>query len=241
MIRTLAIVAGASFVIGAVCLGGAAALAGPDLAKSNFWQELEGVPGVDVEVDNGAPAVTQARELTGFTSIDVGGGLDTEITVGPAFKVEVIGPQPDLILTELDGTTLSIHPQRRNWWRGTPRTHIRVSLPALEGVTSSSGANVGVTGVTGGDLTLEASSGASLDIAGTCAAISAEASSGGSLDAAELVCATGSAEASSGGSVEVHVTGTLNIEASSGGSIDAAGDPTIGDISLSSGGSFDHE
>lgn len=239
MIRTLAIVAGASFVVAALCLGGAAALVGPDLAKSDFWRELEGVPGVEVEVDTGAPSVTQLRELTGFTSVDIGGGLDAEITVGPEFKIEVIGPEPDLITTELDGTTLDIYPRPRNWWRGTPRTHVRVSLPVLVGAGASAGASMGVTGMTGGDVTLDASAGASLDIAGTCNAISAEASSGGHIDAEQLICASGSAGASSGGSLEVHVTGPLNVDASSGGSVEAAGNPQLGEISLSSGGSFD--
>jgi hypothetical protein len=111
-------------------------------------------------------------------------------------------------------------------------------MPSLAAIDASSGAEVNASGITAGDMALEASSGADLAIVGACRSLSASVSSGARINARELSCESGSVDASSGADAAVTVSGVLNVDASSGASVVASGDPHIGDISLSSGGSL---
>lgn len=234
MFRSLAIVAGVSVVIAAAAFAGAFALGGRDLTQRGSWEIVAPWDGADHRA--GGPSRQQTRDLTGFDRVTVAGGLSAEITAGQGFKVEVEGADPATVVTELDGSELSIRPRRNGWWGRSAHALVKVSLPAAREVSSAAGAQVRLAGVAGGDLALEASSGAELIASGACGALDAQASSGASLDAAALTCAKGEADASSGAHAGVSVTGPLDVTASSGGTVFAGGDPQIGQVSLSSGG-----
>lgn len=184
------------------------------------------------------PAFAETRNLSGFTSVEANAGTDVEVTVGGAYSVDVSGPGADRIVTRISGRTLVVERQRGLHWGVSPRARVRVSMPRAEGLSASSGADLIVTGVNGGDIALDASSGADLRVSGRCASFTADASSGADIHAQELICENGSVEASSGADARVHATGRLNVEASSGGGVVAYGNPGIGNIDLSSGGSF---
>jgi hypothetical protein len=94
------------------------------------------------------------------------------------------------------------------------------------------------TGIDSARISLASSSGADLRASGRCGAFSADASSGSDIHAHELRCENGSVDVSSGADVRIYASGRLNVDASSGGGVVAYGDPGIGDIDLSSGGSL---
>src|SRR5579883_3346870 len=131
MIKNLAIIAGASFVLAAVCLGGAAALGGPYLFGDHHWDRGWGHwnqrwgywdggwtsrgrdGGWDDHGDtNGVPAsdgATATRDIA-WSGAD---GLDVEIpanvqftqAAGPA-KLTVSGPRELVDQVELSGSRL---------------------------------------------------------------------------------------------------------------------------------------
>jgi len=185
-----------------------------------------------------APAAAEVRNLSGFTKVDASAGTDVTVVVGAAFRVEVTGPGADRIQTNVQGDTLHVRPTPGFHWGRRPPAEIRVTMPSVSGLSASSGADLDATGLNGGDVSLDSSSGADLEAAGTCRALNASASSGADINARRLVCESGSADVSSGADIVLHITGTLNVDASSGGDVTAVGDPRIGDISLSSGGSL---
>ncbi len=185
-------------------------------------------------------ANAEDRPLTSFTKVSASAGTHVELQVGPAFHVSVEGRDADRIVTRVSNGTLIVEPVRTIGfsWRGRRDALVRVSMPALDGLDASSGAHIEAQGVTAGALMLDASSGAMLEAAGVCENFTADASSGAHIDAAGLQCQTGSVDVSSGAQAHVFATGRLNVDASSGGDVIASGDPEIGDISLSSGGSL---
>lgn len=185
-----------------------------------------------------APAAAEVRSLSGFTKVDASAGTDVTVAVGPAFRVEVTGPGADRIQTTVQGDTLHVRPTPGFHWGRRPRSEVRVTMPSVSGLSASSGADLEATGLNGGDVSLNSSSGADLEASGTCRSVTASASSGADIDARRLVCESGSVNVSSGADIVIHVTGTLNVAASSGGDVTAVGDPRLGDISLSSGGSL---
>lgn len=184
-------------------------------------------------------AFAEPRNLSGFTGVSASAGTDVTVTIGQSFSVDVSGPGADRVITRVSGDTLLIG-RRSSWfsWGASRRAEVRVTMPRIEALSASSGADLIATGVNGGDIALESSSGADLRVSGRCASFNAEASSGAGLHAQDLRCETGSVEASSGGDARVFASGRINVEASSGGGVVAYGNPGVGNIDTSSGGSF---
>lgn len=183
-------------------------------------------------------AHAEERSLSGFTRVAASAGTHVEVAVGPNFRVEVTGADPARVITRVSGDTLVVSPQRGNWRGRIRNTRVRVTMPAIEGLDVSSGAQISASGLNSPRVTLEASSGARLTASGVCGAFRADVSSGADIFAQTLRCEAGSAGASSGARVRIHASERLDVRASSGGSIIGHGDPRLGDVSLSSGGSF---
>lgn len=234
MFRTLAIIAAISFAIAVFCFAGGIAIAGPEFAKSELWKEFVGN---EDDLESNGPVVTQSRDLNGFTDVVASGGLKVNIATGPDFNVEVIGKNPQAVQTEVRGANLVIRPQgHHGWWRSNSLPFVKISMPAIGSINSSAGADVNATGINSAALTLEASAGAQLQASGACDALKTEASSGAQIDATSLACKTGNSAVSTGAQTRIYITGLLNVDASTGGIVHAAGNPTRGQISLSTGG-----
>lgn len=183
-------------------------------------------------------AHAEQRSLSGFDRVSASAGTQVEVAVGPAFSVDVSGRDADRIVTRVSNGALIVEPVRGWSWRGRRDALVRVTMPAVTGLEASSGARLNAVGVAGGSVSLEASSGANLDVAGVCSSFNADASSGASIAAAGLRCENGAVDVSSGARAHVFATGRLDVDASSGGDVIASGNPGIGNIDLSSGGSL---
>lgn len=178
------------------------------------------------------------RDVGPFTAVQASAGTDVEVVVGPALSVDVSGRDADRIATRVSGNTLVVEPVRGWSWRGPRHAQVRVTMPRVEGLAASSGADLTATGVNGGAIALESSSGADLNVSGSCASFTADASSGADIHAQNLRCENGSVDVSSGADARVYASGRLDVDASSGGGVVAYGNPGIGSIDLSSGGSL---
>lgn len=186
-------------------------------------------------------ADTQTYDLSGFNAISVSAGITAEIDVGGDYSIRAEGSSDALerLDIRLRGDELKIGRKHRfgfNWGRNE-RVTVYVTLPALNGLGVSSGADAEATGVNANRFNLDASSGASVDVSGACKDINVDASSGASADASALECERGTADASSGASVRLFTSQSINADASSGGSIRVYGNPANTNIDRSSGGS----
>ncbi len=184
-------------------------------------------------------ASAEQRPLSGFTRVAANAGTNVEVVVGPAFSVDVTGRDADRIVTRVSGDRLIVEPVRSNSWfqRGPRDARVRVTMPRVEGLSASSGADLTATGIDSPNIVLDSSSGADLRVSGRCGSFTADASSGSDIRAEGLRCENGSVDVSSGADVRVYASGRLNVDASSGGGVVTYGDPGLGDVDLSSGGS----
>lgn len=182
-------------------------------------------------------AHAETRNVTGFTKVSASAGTDVEVTVGGGFSVEVTGRDANRIITRVSGDTLIVEPVRGWSWRGR-QANVRVTMPRVDGLSASSGSDLVATGVNAGAISLDSSSGADLRVSGTCSSFTADASSGADLHAQNLRCENGSVDASSGADARVYASGRLDVDASSGAGVVAYGNPGIGNVDLSSGGSL---
>ncbi|WP_332702094.1 head GIN domain-containing protein [Devosia sp.] len=218
-------------------------------------------------------AFAQSRDfdLTGFDRVDIATGLDARVTLGDSFSVSAQSRSQDALdnlrLTVEDGVLQARFEQSfldfiiRGGLVGMLLSSgnavtVDITLPALAGVSASSGADVDLPGIRADQLDLDASSGADIsasdavlghvkiasssgadiELSGTAETVDAEASSGAGIDAEDLVASTVTVAASSGASLSVHATASLRAEASSGGDIGVSGNPATREVDESSGG-----
>jgi hypothetical protein len=207
---------------------------------------------------------TQTRPVPAFHAINVGTGIELDLSAGRSQHVEVSASTDEYrnyIETTVQDGVLTLrykNPEGRSQRNDRTNKHLRVAVTAdeLTALTAGSGSSVrtagdfdaaefkldvssGATVKAGLDtqaLTVHQSSGSTADLSGRATSLSVESSSGASFDAADLKTDHCRAEASSGSSVSIAVKDDLVAQASSGGSIRYKGSPQL-TKRTSSGGS----
>lgn len=209
-----------------------------------------------------AQADSEVRDLTGFSGIDVSGGIDLDIRIGDEFHVEVEADDDDVeeILTEVRGDTLHLRIDRDDFWNGFDDYSALIVLPALTEVEASGGSDVRVIGtVTGAKFDLSTSGGSDIEIdlaveeldvsmsggsdvelSGTANMATIRNSGGSDLDARDLRVNHAELRASGGADVAITVLETLDARASGAADITYYGDPEVLDSDESGGSDIRH-
>ncbi|HUF72779.1 MAG TPA: head GIN domain-containing protein [Gammaproteobacteria bacterium] len=200
---------------------------------------------------------SELRELSGFTGIHAGGGIDLHVLQGADFRVEITEGDPADLVTEVSGTTLEIHPRRGlggffNWGAGH---EVSVTLPVLETLRAGGGTDVEVSGEIGGEslqlassggsdieirvavrhLEVDVSGGSDVDLSGTADSATLKASGGSDLDAAGFRVRDARVESSGGSDIVIGVEERLSGSASGGSDIVYSGNPRTVDVDTSGG------
>lgn len=210
-------------------------------------------------------AETRTYDLAAFHAIDIQTGINATVVRGDDQSVTAETRSSDT-LTDLkvevvDGTLKAYVDRSFFDFRLFDLRQIRmtITVPALDTVSASSGADVQVDGLAGQNVRVDVSSGADLDVinvaaetidigvssgadaslAGTCGTARVSVSSGSNLNAATLECRAVDADASSGADADVFASAELRADASSGGDITVHGNPAKRDTDESSGGDVD--
>ena len=191
--------------------------------------------------------VTEERNIGGeFTKVKGSAGLDVYLTKGSENKVVVEADENlmEFIETEIRNDRLTIG-TKRSIGRSKAKK-VYVTYVELTEIAASSGSDVIVNSVvknenisldasSGADLELEvfakniyieSSSGADIKVRGKATKLKAKSSSGSDIDAEELLVINCDADASSGADITVNVKGELETEATSGGTIRYYGNPS---------------
>lgn len=189
------------------------------------------------------PANAETRNVSGFTSVAAADRIRVEVNVGSSYRVDVAGADAARVRTSVANGTLRIRRTNRPWWGSTPPIDatVRVTMPRIEGLASSSGAELIATGITADNISLAASMGGELRAAGSCGNLDASAAMGGIIKAEALQCRDADVSASMGGEARVYASNRFEVSASMGGAVNVAGDGRAQDVSLSMGGSLDRD
>ena len=183
----------------------------------------------------------QSRDylLSGFSKVDASAGVNVILSQGP-YAVHAQSRHGDLsnLVLEVRGDTLKVGREQQwlNWGR-RPDYTVTVSAPDYQGIGASSGADVDGQGLSLRNLDVNVSSGADVDLAGSCTDLRVDVSSGADFDGSRLQCETASVGASSGGDADAYATRVARGDASSGGDITFHGRPASISKDTSSGGS----
>ena len=200
---------------------------------------------------------SESRTITqDFDRIDVSQGIDVYFTQDNevSLTIELDDNLHELLVTEVKDGVLDIYFDSPVFKRKSSKVY--VSGPRLYGVSASSGSSFESQNIIEtGDINLDCSSGADIDInlvadnvdissssgsdvnvQGRCNYVSADSSSGSDIDASELESLEGKANASYGSDLTIFVTEKVTANASSGADISVKGHPKETNIDKSSGG-----
>lgn len=184
-------------------------------------------------------AETRSFSFANFDRVNVAAGTEVILRQGP---FSVVAEQRDGNFDRLDikvrGDTLHVG-RKHSWWEfgSGPRYTVTITAPAYEEIDVSSGSSVFGQNLSFGELRVDASSGASIDLSGTCAGLRLNISSGASFDGERLECETARVDASSGARANAFAARSAQAGASSGASVVFHGKPAAFDKDTSSGGS----
>jgi hypothetical protein len=200
----------------------------------------------------------EARPLTGFAAIEVGGGIDLDVRQAQGFSVEVEAEgDPAEIVTELRDDTLVIRRKSSTsfffWNDDDARVH--VTLPTLASLTASGGSDVRTEGnfasdnlklvasggsdltiaVSAGSLEATASGGSDLRLSGSARSARVRSSGGSDLNASQLTAEEVDVQSSGGSDVMIAVRNSIVGSASGGSDVIYSGEPRTVDVDASGG------
>lgn len=192
-------------------------------------------------IEGSGNVVSKERNVQDFTKVEVSRGLDCEVTQGD--KTEVIVEADDNlqdgIITTVENGTLKITSKYGNY-RNVASKKIKVQMPKIVALESTSGSNLISTNTLKGDnislksssgsdleanveadkISLEATSGSNMTVGGKALEVTTHSSSGSTIDAEKLLANDITSESSSGSNSVVNPIVSLKAHASSGSSIE---------------------
>lgn len=199
------------------------------------------------------------RNLSGFHSVSVGGGLDLFLSRGDTFVVEVdTDEEPTDIITEVRDGTLDVRRDRAwfDFFGGHDEGEVYVTMPTLQALTASGGSDVRVEGSFAGDalrvtasggsdveldaavnsVEVQASGGSDVQITGTARSARVQSSGGSDVDAERFTADEANVESSGGSDVSIAVRNSIVGHASGGSDITYTGQPSSASVEASGGG-----
>jgi hypothetical protein len=183
--------------------------------------------------DNGPP-VTQTRNITTFTRLDVSGDLELEVRLfnrpDPGVRITAGEKAIDRIRTELDRGTLRISTKSRGLTIGPdPLGPVSISLgvPALVGLTVQDQADVMLTGLSAKTFELRVDGSGDIRAAGRVDDFTLEVDGSADSQLADLSTQTASVRIDGSGDTELTVHRTLDLVVEGSGDVTYHGRPAV--------------
>ena len=202
---------------------------------------------------------TEKRTINqAFTKVSVSRGIDVIIEQASVVDVEIEADENLIqhITTNVENGTLVVSSDENI--DSAEMETVRIKMPKIEGIETTSGANINSKSILKGNsiivksssgseisadleyenVTCEATSGSTITLAGKALSLNSSSSSGSNINSENLLTNTIDCEATSGSSTQVHALVSLKAKVSSGASIDYYGTPKNVSKEESSGGSI---
>jgi hypothetical protein len=162
---------------------------------------------------------TESRAVGSFSRIDLAGSPDVEVTIGPAISVAVTTDDNLLpfIATTVDGDVLRIDSKQS--YNTRLGVNVKITAPALKGVTVAGSGDIHVTGLTAGEMGAEVTGSGDITLKGAADRLRARITGSGDLRAGDLaakdvqvtVTGSGAATVRAGERLEASVTGSGDV------------------------------
>lgn len=239
MTRTLVLIAGVAFVVAIVCLGGAAALGGRELAEHGWTLRGGDFHGVHFTVDDdghgksvflagpssldgGGPTETREIAWSGDDSLDLEIPADLQFTQGPGpAKLLVTGPKGTVDRVRVSGANIDFDETPGNAQRVT----IVMTAPNLRHFTLDGDGKLSIAGFDQDKLDLELNGDNLAEVKGKARALSLDISGDGAADLAGLAVDAAEVRIEGSGRSTVAPTQKADLDISGDGEIDLTTHP----------------
>ncbi len=177
------------------------------------------------KVKGSGNVASERRDVNGFTGVDAGGIFTVEVTAGREYSVEVEADDNLLqhIRTRVSDGVLHISTTERVS-TSNPMV-VRISAPRIEELDASGVAKISLTGVEGGQLSLDSSGASKVKVAGSADRLLVDVSGASNIDASDLRVRSASVDASGAAKVSLNVAEELRADASGASRIVYSGQP----------------
>ncbi len=173
--------------------------------------------------------VSEERDLTGFTRLQVRGAIELELTAGKDFSVTIRtreGRMED-VTTEVDGDTLVLDMddgRRRSWWEDTD-VEVTITMPTLAELEVLGAVDGEIFAVDSDDIEIDVRGAADVEIEGECGTLTVDVRGAGDIDADDLKCKNVEVDVKGAGSASVYASESIDARVSGVASISVYGDP----------------
>ncbi|MCO6511267.1 MAG: DUF2807 domain-containing protein [Aridibacter famidurans] len=178
------------------------------------------------KVKGSGNVVTEKRNVSEFTKVDVGGVFNVEIVAGKEQSVEVEADDNllPLIKTRIDGETLRIESEKRYSTRS--RLTIRITTPNIERVDLSGASNAVISNIGNEELVLDLSGASRVKVSGKTGSLTLDMSGASKIDAGELSADKVSVDGSGASRATVNVSKDLIADLSGASKVRYMGSPS---------------
>jgi len=248
MIRTLFIIAGASFVLTVLCFGGAVALGGKDIAEKGWnaddWAQSWNIGDGFNREDWDGPQITREVPWNGNDEIVIAHGGEVRFTQGSPAKVVVTGPEKGVSqLIMVDGRLRM--PGSRNGEEGIPlsnrvKLQVDITAPNVDTFRVWGSSKLRIESIDVPSLTLAVLGSGDIVAKGKAKSIDIEIAGSGSADVADVE--SDEAHLSIAGSGDVAMAPKLlaDIEIAGSGDVDLLSNPAEVNTDIAGSGDVRH-
>lgn len=169
--------------------------------------------------------VTESREVSPFSALDLKGSMDVEVTRGDAFKCTLRGDDNilPLITTEISGQRLCVSAKQNYSTR--QRLVVLLEAPELTDVLLSGSGNISLADVTRDTFALKISGSGNVVGKGTTKQMTVEVNGSGNLKLGELAADRVEVTLNGSGNAEISAKLSLTAKVNGSGNITYSGNP----------------
>lgn len=181
---------------------------------------------------------SEIRDVSDFTSLDVSGAFEVEVTAQQDLSVQVEADDNllPLIRTEVKNGRLVIETDRKFSTHNPLK--IKITTPNLEAIETSGASNVVVTGIDNDAIDVRSSGASSVELSGTSEKLVANISGASKVEASELKAENVTVDASGASKASVFPIGQLKADANGASKITYSGTPKSVEKRTSGAGSI---
>ena len=185
--------------------------------------------------------VTESRDVSDFSGIDVGGIYKVDVTAQKDFavKIEADDNLLPLIRTEVDGDVLKIESDSKI--SPTSQILVHIFAPDITSLEVSGAAAVDVKDLDNSSLSVDSSGASKINVAGKTDKLTVDISGATRVDAEALEAEDATVDASGASHVNVNVSGSLRTDASGASKIVYSGTPANIEKKTSGASSVSHK
>jgi Putative auto-transporter adhesin, head GIN domain len=184
--------------------------------------------------------VSENRNVSGFTSIELTGSADVDVTIGTTESVIVKADDNivPLVETTVRNGKLVIGNKPNINLNSTNPVQVIIVTKSLNGIALTGSGNMNVSGMTGPELTVEMKGSGNINVQGTVDHVTANLTGSGNIFCNELKARSAVVTVGGSGNVNVYAAESLDAKISGSGDIRYEGNPAKLTKSITGSGSI---